>query len=101
MNRPIMHAMAGIGVFLVLVGTAWTAGTFEGRKKCYNFHKSQGESWDKTLHAKAIESLKTEYAKRSETESQTRPEEGLHQGQATVLSVKSRSEYVSIHPCHP
>ena len=59
MNIRVVSALAATAVFLVLAGTA-TADDFmfEGRKKCYNCHKSEGESWDKTLHAKAMDSLK-------------------------------------------
>lgn len=58
MNHPMMHAFAAAALFSILAGTAAAEGIFEGRKKCYNCHKSNGESWDKTAHAKAIESLK-------------------------------------------
>ena len=58
MNHPMMHVLAGAALLAIFAGTAAAEGTFEGRKKCYNCHKGEGESWDKTLHAKAIESLK-------------------------------------------
>jgi hypothetical protein len=58
MTRRTLYCIAATAALLVVVGAAWAEGTFEGRKKCYNCHKSQGESWDKTLHAKAMESLK-------------------------------------------
>ena len=32
---------------------------FEGQKKCASCHKSQSQSWKKTAHAKALESLKS------------------------------------------
>jgi hypothetical protein len=54
----MVHIFAAAAVLLVMAGTASAEGTFEGRKKCYNCHKSEGESWDKTAHAKAMESLK-------------------------------------------
>lgn len=79
MNHPILHTIAAVAVFLMVADTALAEGTFEGRKKCYNCHKSQGESWDKTLHAKAIESLKPNHG-RGKTQSQARSEERLHQG---------------------
>ncbi len=58
MNHLILRTISVTIVCLALAGTASAEPTFEGRKKCYNCHKSQGESWEKTLHAKAIESLK-------------------------------------------
>ncbi len=58
MTQRIVFAFVAATVFLAVAGTASAQGTFEGRKKCYNCHKSQGESWDKTLHGKAMESLK-------------------------------------------
>lgn len=57
MNCPILHAMATGALFLMLVGTASAEPTFESRKKCYTCHKSQGESWNNTLHRKAGETF--------------------------------------------
>ena len=81
MNHPILHAMAIATVCLVWAGTASAEPTFEGRKKCYNCHKSQGESWDNTLHAKAIESLKPNTRKDAKLKAKLDlKEERLHQG---------------------
>jgi hypothetical protein len=49
-----VFAFVAAAVFLAVAGTASAQGTFEGRKKCYNCHKSQVESWEKTLHGKAM-----------------------------------------------
>jgi hypothetical protein len=58
-NYPKIPILAGATLFVILTGTAAADDfMFEGRKKCYNCHKSQGESWDKTAHAKAMDSLK-------------------------------------------
>ena len=66
MNHPMTIALAATALFAVLVGTASAEGTFEGRKKCYNCHKGEGESWDKTLHAKAMDSLKATRGKKKD-----------------------------------
>ncbi len=66
MNHPMTIALAATALFAVLVGTAAAEGTFEGRKKCYNCHKGEGESWDKTLHAKAMDSLKSTRGKKKD-----------------------------------
>ena len=58
MNHPTTYILAAAVVFAILAGSAAAEPMFEGRKKCYNCHKSQGESWDKTAHGKAMESLK-------------------------------------------
>lgn len=58
MTRPMIHALAAVVVFAILAGSAAAEPRFEGRKKCQNCHKSQGESWAETAHAKAMESLK-------------------------------------------
>jgi len=59
-NYLTKHAVLAVAaLFVFLAGTAMAEDFgFEGRKKCYNCHKSQGESWDKTAHAKAMDSLK-------------------------------------------
>jgi hypothetical protein len=44
MNHPILHTVVATAVLLVLTGTASAEPMFEGRKKCYNCYKSQGES---------------------------------------------------------
>jgi hypothetical protein len=72
-NYRVVSAFAAAAVFLVLAGTASAEGTFEGRKKCYNCHKSQGESWDKTLHAKAMESLKPNTRKEAKLKAKLDP----------------------------
>ena len=48
-NYRVVTAFAAAAVLLVLAGTASAEGTFEGRKKCYNCHKSEGKSWKKSL----------------------------------------------------
>ncbi len=58
MNYRILCGLAATAVFLVMAGTASADGMFEGRKKCFNCHKGEGEAWEKTLHGKAMESLK-------------------------------------------
>lgn len=59
MNHPTTYILAAAALLIaILVGSAAAEPFFEGRKKCYNCHKSQGESWDKTAHAKAMDSLK-------------------------------------------
>ena len=58
MNHPMTHALAAAAVFAILAGSAAAEPEFEGRKKCSSCHKSQGESWAETAHAKAIDSLK-------------------------------------------
>ena len=58
MNHPMTHVLAAAAVIVILAGSAAAEPMFEGRKKCANCHKSQGESWAETAHAKAIDSLK-------------------------------------------
>ena len=52
--------LAATALFAVLVGTAAAETPFEGRKKCSNCHKSEADSWLKTAHAKAVDSLKAD-----------------------------------------
>ncbi len=66
MKLSMTIALAATALFAVLVGTAAAESSFEGRKKCYNCHKGEGESWDKTLHAKAMESLKPTRGKKKD-----------------------------------
>ena len=58
MKHPMTFALAAVALFAVLVGTAVAETAFEGRKKCSNCHKSESDSWIKTAHAKAVDSLK-------------------------------------------
>lgn len=73
MNQRMVFAFVAAAVFLAVAGTASAQGTFEGRKKCYNCHKSQGESWDKTLHGKAMESLKPNTRKEAKLKAKLDP----------------------------
>jgi len=59
-NHPMTHALAAAAVFVILAGSAAAEPMYEGRKKCANCHKSQGESWAETAHAKAIDSLRND-----------------------------------------
>src|SRR4029078_3951521 len=52
--------LAAAALFAVFVGTAAAETPFEGRKKCSSCHKSESDSWVKTAHAKAIDSLKAD-----------------------------------------
>lgn len=42
---------------LLTAATAAAAPNYEGRKKCGSCHRSQLDSWEKTAHAKAMDSL--------------------------------------------
>ena len=64
MNYRILSGLAAAAVFLIMAGAASADGTFEGRKKCFNCHKGEGEAWEKTLHGKAMESLKPSRGKK-------------------------------------
>lgn len=57
MRDSLIVALAATAMLAVL-STGASAQKFEGRKKCASCHKSQGESWSETAHAKAMESLK-------------------------------------------
>lgn len=57
MNCPILHAMATGALFPMLASTLSAEPTFESQKKGYNCQKSQGESWNNTLHRKAGEAF--------------------------------------------
>jgi hypothetical protein len=59
-KHPMTFALAAVALFAVLVGTAAAETAFEGRKKCSNCHKSESDSWLKTAHAKAVDSLKAD-----------------------------------------
>ncbi len=51
----------GFATALLLAGVVTTLAAepaYEGRKKCASCHKSQGDSWSETAHAKAMDSLK-------------------------------------------
>jgi hypothetical protein len=52
--------IAGIGLLLATWASLAPAAepAFEGQKKCASCHKSQSQSWKKTAHARALESLK-------------------------------------------
>ncbi|HEV8525484.1 MAG TPA: multiheme c-type cytochrome, partial [Terriglobales bacterium] len=58
MTHPMIHALAAAAVFVILAGSAAAETAFEGRKKCSSCHKSEADSWIKTAHAKAVDSLK-------------------------------------------
>ncbi len=73
MTQRILFAFAAAAVFLAVAGTASAEGTFEGRKKCYNCHKGEGESWDKTGHGKAMESLKPNTRKEAKLKAKLDP----------------------------
>jgi len=72
-NYRVVTAFAAAAVLLVLAGTASAEGTFEGRKKCYNCHKSEGLSWKKSLHAKAMESLQPNERKEAKVKAKLDP----------------------------
>jgi hypothetical protein len=57
-KHSMTYALAAVALFAVLVGSAAAETAFEGRKKCSNCHKSEADSWIKTAHAKAVDSLK-------------------------------------------
>jgi hypothetical protein len=57
---PMVFALAAVAVFATMVGSASAETAFEGRKKCSNCHKSEADSWIKTAHAKAVDSLKAD-----------------------------------------
>ena len=42
---------------MLATATADAAPNYEGRKKCGSCHRSQLDSWEKTAHAKALDSL--------------------------------------------
>ncbi len=73
MNHPMMHVLAAAAVFVILAGSATAEPMFEGKKKCYNCHKSQGKSWDKTAHAKAVNSLKPEAREKAKLKAKLDP----------------------------
>ena len=58
MKYPMVFALAAVVVFATMAGSASAETPFEGRKKCSNCHKSEADSWLKTAHAKAVDSLK-------------------------------------------
>ena len=60
MKHLMTLTFAATVLFAVLVGTAAAETPFEGRKKCSNCHKSEADSWLKTAHAKAVDSLKAD-----------------------------------------
>jgi hypothetical protein len=62
-KNPMTHALAAAALFVMLVGSVAAEPAFEGRKKCSNCHKSEAESWIKTAHAKAVDSLKANRGK--------------------------------------
>lgn len=58
MNYRNARALAATAaLFAVLSGIASAEPAYEGRKKCGSCHRSQLESWEKTAHAKALDSL--------------------------------------------
>src|SRR5678815_5823593 len=59
-KHPMLFALAAAVLFMVFAGTASAETPFEGRKKCSNCHKSEADSWIKTAHAKAVDSLKAD-----------------------------------------
>lgn len=70
MNYHFARTLAATGaLFAFLSGTVAAEPAYEGRKKCGSCHRSQFESWDKTAHAKALDSLapkaKTEAKKKA------------------------------------
>src|SRR5678809_1669421 len=60
LKHPMLFALAAAVLFMVFAGTASAETPFEGRKKCSNCHKSEADSWIKTAHAKAVDSLKAD-----------------------------------------
>ena len=60
MKYPMVFALAAVVVFATMAGSASAETPFEGRKKCSSCHKSESDSWVKTAHAKAVDSLKAD-----------------------------------------
>jgi len=58
MSLRIAQMLVATLLFAGLVSTAAAEPAYEGRKKCASCHKSQGDSWSETAHAKAMDSLK-------------------------------------------
>jgi hypothetical protein len=57
MRPSIPKTLAGIALTAALAGMAAAEPRYEGRKKCGSCHRSQLESWDRTMHALAMDSL--------------------------------------------
>ena len=57
MIARIVRALAAVAL-LALSATVVAEPAYEGRRKCASCHKSQGDSWSETAHAKAFDSLK-------------------------------------------
>lgn len=56
-RAPSRCALTVLVLLAVLVGAAAAEPRYEGRKKCGSCHRSQLQSWEKTSHAQAMDSL--------------------------------------------
>lgn len=57
MSARIARVLAATALLAGVLATAVAGPSFEGRKKCSSCHRSQFESWEKTVHAKALDAL--------------------------------------------
>ncbi len=57
MSSRLVQVFAAVALLAGFVATAAAEPTYEGRKKCGSCHRSELESWEKTAHAKALDSL--------------------------------------------
>ena len=83
MRQSMTFALAGAAMLAVLSGSV-LADKYEGRKKCSSCHKSQGESWGTTAHAKAMESLKPKIKAAAKTKAKLDPNKDYTQDKDCV-----------------
>ena len=83
MRQSMTFALAGAAMLAVLSGSV-LADKYEGRKKCSSCHKSQGESWGTTAHAKAMESLKPKTKAAAKTKAKLDPNKDYTQDKDCV-----------------
>ncbi|GMV02693.1 MAG: cytochrome c family protein [Burkholderiaceae bacterium] len=57
MKKLVVGICTSAVLLVALATTAEAAPDYEGRKKCGSCHRSQLESWERTAHAKAMDSL--------------------------------------------
>lgn len=77
MNRFMTSALFVVSLLVTgLASSTFAAGDFEydGLKKCKGCHKSQYKSWQKTAHAKALESLEAGAKEEAKTKANLDPE---------------------------
>ena len=84
MRQSMTLALAGAAMLAVLSGSVLADAKYEGRKKCSSCHKSQGESWDTTAHAKAMESLKPKVKSAAKTKAKLDPNKDYTQDKDCV-----------------